>query len=255
MRILIIEDETLIANRLERMLLSVDPTVEVVGKLGSVASVRRFFSGHHVGVDLIMSDIRLGDGLVFDALSAIEEMPHVVFVTAYDEYAVKAFKYNGIDYILKPPSAEDLTMALQRASQLNGTETPSAMLSEIDRSAPVQYRRRFMAEAGMGVHRVIDVDAIALFYIEYSQVWLHTFDGLKAAVSDSLDRLSAELDPAKFFRVNRQHIVNITAVKETKMLWSRKLRLILDDRAGFSGDIVASREKISVLKHWLKGVV
>ncbi|MDE7397578.1 MAG: LytTR family DNA-binding domain-containing protein [Muribaculum sp.] len=254
MKILIIEDEALIASRLERMLLSVDPSVEIVGKLGSVASVRDFFTLRPHDVDLIMSDIRLGDGLVFDALSSIDDKPHVVFVTAYDEYAVKAFKYNGIDYILKPPSAEDLTMALQRARQLGGTVSPSAMLSEINRTTSVQYRRRFMAETGVGVHRLIDVDNIALFYIEYGQVWFRTFDGLKATVEESLDRLSAELDPAKFFRVNRQHIVNIGAIKETKMLWSRKLRLILDDVVGYSGDIVASREKISVLRQWLKGI-
>lgn len=254
MRILIIEDEELIGRRLQRMLTEVDPTVEVVDILRSVKAIVQYFGHTDVPhIDLIMSDIRLGDGLVFEALGALDIKTHIVFVTAYDEYAITAFKYNGIDYILKPPSADDLKAALRRAGSLGAASTPSATLSGLVKQPEVTYRRRFLVETGTDTHRVVDVDNVAYLTTRNGVVWLRTFDDDEAVAGDSLERLSAELDPAVFFRANRQYLVNIAAIDGTTMLWNRKIRVTLKPGLPTGADIVVSREKITGFRNWLKG--
>jgi DNA-binding LytR/AlgR family response regulator len=164
-----------------------------------------------------------------------------------------AFKYNGIDYILKPPSSRDIAEALRRARSLAATSTPAHTLTDFGVAPGKSYRRRFLAESSVGVNRVIDAANVALFRIEYGQVGLVTFDGFTASVKESLDRLEAELDPRIFFRANRQYIVNVNAIEATVMLWTRKLRLALCSAVDCDDEIIVSRERIAPLRQWLKG--
>lgn len=250
MKVLIIEDEHCIADQLERKLRQIDRNVEIVAKLDSVEAARRFFASG-CEFNLIMTDIRLGDGLVFEALEMLDKGAHVVFVTAYDEYAVTAFKYNGIDYILKPPSDDDLVAALERARTLSQTESVAHRIKSLRRDNNKKYRTRFLVSPRRGEHEVIDADNIAYFIKDGFKVRMYTFDGRGVCLTESLDQLIDELDTQTFMRVNRQYILNKHAVGCVTVLLTRKLRVNVCDGVGGNPDILVSREKCSEFKAWL----
>ncbi len=252
MKIVIIEDEVLVASRLENLILSVDRDSKIVAKLYSVEETKTYFSESH-DVDLIMADIRLGDGLVFDALRNLSISTHIVFVTAYDEYAIKAFKYNGIDYILKPPTKDAIQFALNRSLELKNT-TLSETLKFVNKPLNINYRKRFICNFGGGSYRPIDVDEIALININCGIVKLYTFDNTSSVLEETMDKIESELDPKLFFRANRQNIINVNAIDKVINLWNRKIQVKLKFKVPIEEPILISKEKMTRFKNWLNGI-
>lgn len=249
MKVLIIEDEYTISKRLEKMLNEISSDIVVLDKLNSLRSVRNYFTKCFQVPDVIFSDIRLNDGLIFDALHDIDIRSHIVFVTAYDEYAIKAFKFNGIDYILKPPTIESLKFALKRAQDLSG-EHIEENIRFLDKS---QYITRMICNSKGGTSKVVDVNDIAFFNIEYGGVGLKTFDNYRFELDESLDQLASNLDPNLFFRANRQYIININSIESVVNLWNRKLELKLKYPITNQDSILISKEKITQFRNWLSG--
>ncbi|MDE6551913.1 MAG: LytTR family DNA-binding domain-containing protein [Muribaculaceae bacterium] len=253
MRIVIIEDELLVASRLEKLILSVDGDSQIVTKLYSVEETRIYFSKPR-NVDLIMADIRLGDGLVFDALGSLSINSHIVFVTAYDEYAIKAFKYNGIDYILKPPTKEAIQFALNRSLELKNSAFLSETLKFMNNPLNINYRKRFICNFGGGSYRPIDVDEIALININCGIVKLYTFDSTSCVLEETMDKIESELDPKLFFRANRQNIINVNSIDKIVNLWNRKIQVKLKFNIPIEEPILISKEKMTRFKNWLNGI-
>lgn len=248
MKVLIIEDEKTIGRKIERMLKDIDHDIEICAMLESISDILKYFSNDSTIPDVIFSDIRLKDGIVFDALQRLELNSHIVFITAYDEYAIKAFKYNGIDYILKPPTRESLEFALNRSAQLCKSNIRANMISIKDN---VKYIRRLICASKGGTCKIINVEDIAFLSIRYGGVRLATFDNQKFEIDETMDSLENKLNPSVFFRANRQYIININCIDCVTNLWNRKLKINMLDYITCDEEILVSKEKITKFRDWL----
>ncbi len=249
MNILIIEDEKHNADRLIRLLNGCGTNISIFGPLSSVEEVMSFFRAEQE-IDLILSDIRLTDGLSFDALKDIPGDIPVVFTTAYDEYALKAFDYNGIAYLLKPIEKEELIDAIEKSKRLSA-HSATREIAEIYRllqQKPEAYRQRFLVAEKDG-YITVAVSEISYISTELGLVRLFLKNERQHTVEISLDDIDAQLDPTQFFRATRQHIVNITSVKRISNWFNRKTKIILSEYP--DTEIVVGKEKVSRLKQWL----
>ena len=250
MKIIIIEDEKLTAEDLAETILRAEPTAEIISVLSSVKEARAYFNGP-VDADLVFSDIQLGDGLSFEIFRDKEPDIPVIFCTAYDEYALNAFKTNGIDYILKPFSLQTVQAALDKYKNLKKVLSPlpnnlEALLQVLDRGSRV---------ASVLVHykdQIIPVSEkdIALICIRNETTLLKTFDQKSYFITRTLDDLESRLGSG-FFRANRQYLVNRTAVRSVENFGARKLALLLT--LPHDETITVSKEKHTPLMHWLEG--
>ncbi|QES88450.1 LytR/AlgR family response regulator transcription factor [Rhizosphaericola mali] len=250
MNIIIIEDERLTAADLQATIESIDNSLVVVKIIKSIEEGIFYFK-KHVEVDLIFSDIRLGDGLSFEILGPLQ-IP-VIFCTAYDEYALTAFKANGIDYILKPFTDKEVRLAIDKFKQLKGNQTENIQqqyeaLSEIFKySAPkpasllIRLRDKIIP---------IKFEQFALFYLENNIVNAVTFDSETYHPSKTLDELEQMAGDA-FFRVNRQYLIHRNVVKHASNILSRKLSISIN--IPHAADILISREKSPQFLKWLSG--
>lgn len=250
MKIIIIEDERLTAADLSATLTTIDPTIEIVKIIKSVAEGLSYFT-QKIEVDLIFSDIRLGDGLSFEILSPLQ-IP-VVFCTAYDEYALSAFKANGIDYILKPFTEKEVRKSLEKFKQLTGNQEETikqqyAALTEIFKFSPPKPASLLIRHRDMIIP--IKFEQFALFYLENNVVNAVTFDGETYHPSKSLDELE-QIAGNTFFRVNRQYLIHRNAVKHASNILSRKLSISVN--VPHDADILISREKSPQFLKWLSG--
>lgn len=246
MKILIIEDEQPNFLRLKKLLNDIDPTFAVEGPLISQSAVKEYFTAGNKP-DLIISDIRLSDGLVFDAFDDTDCDTRIIFTTAYSEYAVKAFQYNSIHYLLKPIVKEELASAIAKA-----VEQIPERLSEIKQlTAPAAKgapRRRFLVPYRDGFE-IIRADDVAFLKYDCGMLRLYRFNGDSYALDMSIDECDMQLDEDMFFRSNRQFIVNINAIAKLINYWDRKLRVVL---SGFPDEeILVSRDKSKQLREWL----
>jgi len=246
MNILIIEDEQNSALRLKRLLEGMDGNYEVVSIVGSNAAAKSFFASQHPSIDLILSDIQLGDGLSFEALrSAPADIP-VIFTTAYDQYAVQAFKFNSIDYLLKPIDETELKAALLKA--VSSTDTITQILDVLGKGT-VRYRERFLIPYRADEFLIIRASDVSHIVIRDGVVRLCTLSGDTHTLSMTLDEVESQLDPQRFMRVNRQYIVCASAVERISTWFQGKLRIYLK---GFPDDeITISKEKVPAVKRWL----
>lgn len=249
MNVLIIEDERHNADRLARMLKGYDGDICIYGPLTSVVEVRGFFQKNEK-IDLIFSDIRLTDGLSFDALKDVSGDIPVVFTTAYDEYALKAFNYNGIAYLLKPIDKDELAEAVEKSKRMSA---PSGVkeIAEIYRllqGKSEAYRQRFLVVEKDG-YITVPVSEISHISTESGVVRLYLKNRKHHHVDMSLDDIEAQLDPKVFFRANRQQIVNISSVHRLYNWFNRKLRIVLSEYP--DTEIVVGKEKATRLKQWL----
>lgn len=249
MKIVIIEDEQLTAEDLIDILKQVNPANEIVAHLSSVQEGIEFFSKQQQ-IDLIFSDIQLGDGLSFEIYKQIEINTPVIFCTAYDEYALDAFKANGIDYILKPYSRMSIEEALQRYSnlQVGFTSGLQQFSQDLEQNQP--------ANSSILVHHKekiipLKLDEIALAYIRNEMVYLKTFEGVNYMINKSLDELDTMLG-SNFYRANRQYIVNRASVKDVTTFLTRKYLVNLTFQ--FPEQIIVSKEKMTSFLKWLKAV-
>lgn len=253
MNAVIIEDEKLIAEELVYTLRTVDPDIHVVQVLPSVKTAKTYFMNHAMP-DLLFMDIRLGDGLSFEILEAFTLTCPIIFTTAYEEYAIQAFRANGVDYLLKPVQEDELKRAL---TKIRKTNDPSPSLPVdlqqlakffITGNTPSPYKERFVIHA----HQKwipIETSDIAVFYKDQLN-YIYTFKGEKHIYDNvPLEDVEAVLDPKMFFRANRQSLIHIRSIHEVKPYGNQKLMVTL--RPPLKMEIDISREKAPLFKKWV----
>ena len=255
MKILIIEDEQSNADRLKRML---EGEHEIVGVCASNAEVKAFFAdGVHNDVDLILSDIQLGDGLSFESLRTIPEAIPVIFTTAYDQYAVQAFRFNSLDYLLKPIDSEELHAALEKVenksqtSNLKSQTTTDAIaqLLESVKNQSIRYRERFLIPHRSDEYLIIPVSEVSHITIRDGVVRLCTLQGKYHTLNMTLEEVESQLDPQHFMRVNRQYIISAIAVQKLSTYFLGKMCIHMT--AVPNEEIIVSKDKVATVKRWL----
>lgn len=250
MKTIIIEDEKPAARLLQRKLEKLDTAVEIM--LHSVEEAVVWF-GENEHPDLIFLDIQLSDGLSFEIFEKVEVKSAIIFTTAYDEYALKAFKLNSIDYLLKPIDEDDLEVAISKfKTRINTQNKVSLDFEQIKKmlSNPFEksYKKRFTVKIGQHL-KVIATDEIECFYSENKGTYIHTVDNRDYLVESTLELLEQELDPAMFFRVSRKYIIPMHAVREIVMYSNSRLKVILPTYK--DDEVIVSREKVSDFKAWI----
>lgn len=258
MRVLIIEDEIPAVDNLIRLLKEYNPKIEVVGKANSIQKAVEWLSEYAGRLDLIFMDIQLGDGLSFDIFKLIEIRSPVIFITAYHQYAIDAFKVNGIDYLLKPLNYEALFASMKKMERLKEQFAPQsqadqllAITQTLSQLSSKNYKNRFMVKVGEHI-RSVPVEDISLFYAEGRTAYLITNQAKKFIIDHKLESLEEMLDPAHFFRVNRSFILNIRAIREVLVYSGSRLKIILDQET--KEEIIVSREKVNEFKSWFDGI-
>jgi len=250
MRILIIEDEQRNATRLQSLLLEINPDIIVVDILESVSDSVEWFSTNDEP-DLILMDVRLADGLCFEIFSACTITAPVIFTTAYDEYAIRAFKVNSIDYLLKPIDKLELASALNKHKQFSTQNQAGAMISnlvDIIKKPGAVYRSRFLIPIHDG-YKTIIVQDIAYIFSEFKVSHLVLNNTEVQAILFTMDELEEQLNPDLFFRANRQHLISLHSIKSIHNYFNGKLKVMLHGREDV--EIFISREKASLFKQWL----
>lgn len=249
MNVLIIEDEQLAARRLESMILTYDPSVKVLAKLESVEdSVEWFKSNPHP--DLIFLDIHLEDDLSFAIFEKVKVESPIIFTTAFDEYAIRAFKLKSIDYLLKPIVQEDLNNAIAKYKEWNGQKNGidmSALFDMISKKE-VSYRDRFSVSYGQKI-KSFGVSEIAYFYSKEGMTYAVLNDTKHYPVDYSLDNLLNELNPKDFFRINRQYLIKHVAIRQVHIFPKSHLKLELAPKP--AEDVFVSIDKVTTFKKWL----
>lgn len=250
MKIVVIEDEVLIANDLVDILHRIAPSVEIVAQIGSVQEGISFFNENPI-VDLIFSDIHLGDGLSFEIFKEVKSIAPIIFCTAYDSYAIDAFKVNGIDYILKPFSEKNIQEALAGYQRLKDTFQQAAPTLEKTMDEISQNSQSHATILVFHRDKIIPlaVSEIAFAYIRNDAIYLKTFDEKSYLINKSLDELD-QLLGANFYRTNRQFIVNRSAVKDVTTIVNRKYAVNLT--IPFPEQITVSKEKMTSFLKWLR---
>lgn len=255
MRILIIEDEELAAKRMIQLVKEIEPDAEIFGPLDTVVSAVEHLKANP-SYDLMFLDIQLADGRSFSIFEAVKIETPVIFTTAYDEFALKAFDLNSIDYLLKPINKDKLKTAIDKYKKLKeyfGDEVNTRLyeiLKTIRQSDIANYKDRFLVFKGDSL-LPIKTKEIACFYAEDKAVLLLTSDNRRFVISNTLDELEGKLDPRCFFRVNRQFIVAVDAVKKVSNYFGFKLKLDIQPDPGI--EIVISRARVADFKFWMSG--
>ncbi len=227
MRLLIIEDELTAAKRLQRMLHSYDEGIEVLEVIDSVTEAVRFFKEKR-SIDLVLMDVQLSDGMCFEIFKQVQVIVPIIFTTAYDEYALQAFKVNSIDYLLKPIHQNDLDNSLKKYERLNPQENIPDYRSLDTDLAPRQngYKSRFLVKMGSCMQS-IESDEIAYFYSEDKLTYLVTKENKKFIVEFSLEELIKQLDPVRFFKISRQFIISHKMINQIHPYFNNRLKLDL----------------------------
>jgi two-component system, LytTR family, response regulator LytT len=250
MNVVIIEDEVANAARLEKLLKSIDAQLTVVAQLQTVEESVQWISNHATLPELFFMDIQLTDGLSFDIFQKVSIKQPIIFTTAYDEYALQAFKVNGIDYLLKPIKAEELEKALTKAKKFLPDSARNSLLEYlrgIDFSKP-SYRTRFLVSFRDALIP-LNSQEIAYFSSENKTTFLTLYTKERYIIEQTLEELDSELDPSVFFRATRQFIVSRKAISKVHQHFGGKLKLELTPPA--KEEVLLSREKSSSLKEWL----
>lgn len=251
MNVIIIEDEKPSARRLQRLLQQLDLKAEVM--LHSVEESIAWFQ-NHPHPDLIFLDIQLSDGLSFEIFENVKIKSAIIFTTAYDEYALQAFKLNSIDYLLKPIDTDELTTAVnkyqERSAQpqnitLDFSDIKKLLTNPLDR----EYKKRFSVKVGQHL-KLINTSGIECFYSENKGTYLHTSHGRNYLIDTTLDQLENELDPKTFFRINRKFFININAIKDMLSYSNSRLQIKLNSYN--EQDIIVARERVKDFKMWLE---
>ncbi len=247
--ILILEDEPLNAARLQRLLLKIRPDLKIMDVLPSVKKAVDWLSVHP-SPDLVIMDIRLADGLSFEVFKLAELSCPVMFTTAFDEYAIQAFKYNSIDYLLKPVEQEELEAAIRKLENTAQPLQPQYTLIEelMEQIRPKPYRTRFLLPY-RDEYLKIDIADIAFFYSHTAITHARLFNGKQMVIPHTLETLEQELEPRDFFRVNRQYIVHAGAIDKVHNFFNGKLKL--DVKNSPDHEVLVSRTKAASFKTWL----
>ena len=253
MNILIIEDEKPAAEKLALLLKRYDPDITIADVLPSVASAVQWFRNEGNIAELIFMDIRLSDGLCFDIFREVSIRTPVIFTTAYNEYALQAFKVNAIDYLLKPVSYDELYKSMEKLTSLREnladvrsrirTEELNQLISHFSKN----YKSRFMIKIGEHI-RSVKTDDISLFFADGRYVFVLTTKGKEYIIDYKMDELPELLDPEQYFRLNRTFIVNINAIKDVIVYSNSRLKVLLNQAV--DNELIVSREKVVYFKQW-----
>ena len=247
MKVLIIEDEGLAAKMLQKLIHEVEPSAEIVGIMQSIEESVEWLLGNTMP-ELIFADIHLADGSAFAIFEKVDVPCPVIFTTAYDEYALKAFEVNSIDYLLKPISRDDLEKAFKKYRSL-GIGGINAKLADITNESGEtrKYRRLFLVPSR---DRLIpmDINNIAYIYTGIKNVKVTMFDKTSFLLNMNMDEIMSQLDPTKFFRANRQFIVAKTAIKDLTIWFGSRLALNL--KIETPEDVLVSKARASEFKEW-----
>jgi two-component system, LytTR family, response regulator LytT len=250
MKILIIEDEKPAARLLKRKVEKLG--LPVTHMLHSVQEALQWF-GENAHPDLIFLDIQLSDGLSFEIFEKVEIKSAVIFTTAYDEYALRAFRLNSIDYLLKPIDEEDLEAAIAKFRNRSAASPAGLDFDMIRRMLvnPLEkktYKKRFTIRVGQQL-KMVEVGEAECFYSENKGTYLHTFENRDYLLDVTLDQLESELDPADFFRVSRKFIIPMKAIKEINVYSNSRLKVLLPSYK--QDEVIVSRERVGGFREWL----
>jgi two-component system, LytTR family, response regulator LytT len=251
MKILIIEDEDLAVRKLQKTLASVDDSAEVVGVTDSIKSSVEWLM-NNPQPDLILMDIELADGQSFEIFNLTEVKSQVIFTTSYDEFALKAFKVNSVDYLLKPIQKDELEAALNKFKKLHANNSEiniDNLVKELQQKLqPKEYRKRFLVKFVQKLISV-EIDEIAYFYSDGRLNIFKTIEGKKFVVDYTMDELEEMLDPQKYFRISRSFYVSINCIGKIEDYFGN--RLILQLKPDVDKEVLVSREKVMDFKRWM----
>lgn len=249
MNILLIEDEEPAAKRLHKMIMEIEPAAAVSDNIVSIVSGIKWLKENETP-DLIISDIQLADGLSFEIFKAADVHCPVIFTTAYDQYAIEAFRVNSIDYLLKPVKKEELAIAISKYKKLQQA-APTLNIEQLLKSIQPQtqdYKKRFVVRYGEHI-KTIGIEDVAYFYTEDKINFLTTKENRRFTIDFNLDALESMLDPAAFFRINRQYIICIHSIAE--MFAYSKSRVLVKLNPPAKHETVVSTERSADFKLWL----
>lgn len=251
MKTLIIEDEMHTAKSLAKMLKEIEPNIDVVNTIDSVEESIHFIS-NHPEIELIFMDIQLSDGVSFEIFKEIKVDVPIIFTTSYDEYAIKAFEVNSIDYLLKPVEESVLRKSLDKlkniSRQVNQNQKIEALLNQVH-IITQEYKSRFLVKTTKGF-TVIAVTDVAYFYIEDHLVFLKTHKNQRFAVDYTLDEIEKMLNPKDFFRLNRQFIASLPSIGQIENYFNNTVSVKL--HPPIDTQIIVSRYTIKEFKEWLE---
>lgn len=259
MKILIVEDEELAVKKLKKTLSSVDEAADVVGETDSIQSTVNWLQSNPTP-DLILMDIELADGQSFEIFNHTQVKSPVIFITSYDEYALKAFKVNSVDYLLKPVQKEDLQAALEKYREMKKIYTPEPepasnsisldlLVKELQQKLQTkEFRKRFLVKHGQKLVSV-EVGEIAYFFSDGRLNFFKTFDNKKFVVDYTMDELNDMLDPERYFRISRSFFISVDSVAQIHDYFGNRLLLHLKPET--DKEAIVSREKVTDFKTWL----
>ncbi|MEM6524136.1 MAG: LytTR family DNA-binding domain-containing protein [Bacteroidota bacterium] len=247
MEAIIVEDESLSAERLHHLVRKIDVSIKITNTLNSMESAIEWFRDNS-HPDLIFLDIQLGDGSAFDFLEEINVTSSIIFTTAFDEYAIRAFKFNSIDYLLKPIDQGALTTAIGKfRDQSIKTNKRPQNIQAIKKIIKNDYQKRFLIKVGEQ-YKNLQVEDIAFFSSYDGHCYVTTNSGDNLPIDHSLDQLVDRINPLDFFRVNRQFIANSESIHEIHTYFNSRLVIRLRPN---NTEVIVSRDRVNDFKHWL----
>ena len=254
MKVLIIEDEFYASDRLKKLLFKIDPSIEILEIIETVEKAILWLEENEEP-DLMFVDIQLSDGISLEIFEKIQVECAIIFTTAYDEYAIQAFKVNSIDYLLKPINQKDLKNSIEKFNRLKDKyavevrKNLELLLNQINLKKE-NYKTRLLVKTG-SVMQSIDIEKIAFFFIKNQLCYLMTKNKERFALDYNLDKIEKSVNPEIFFRINRQMIVSQKAIKTIHPFFSS--RLLLDLKPEFTEDVIVSKRKAGLFKKWMGG--
>jgi two-component system LytT family response regulator len=255
MKVLIVEDEPLAAAQLAALLAQLKPTAEIVAVCDTVESTVSWFEKNPLP-DLAFFDIQLGDGLSFEIFKNIELKIPVIFTTAYDQYALQAFKVNSIDYLLKPIDKGEMALALAKFDQFHNLQTqqitPELIRSLIASVGKKEYKKRFLVKVGTHL-RSVNTEEVLFFYSFQKGTYLKASDGRNYLLDQTLEVIEQLIDPEFFFRINRKYMVSLMSITDVHVYSNSRLKLKV--RSQEEDDFLVAREKVKAFKDWMEGKI
>lgn len=252
MKVIIIEDEKLSADRLSKLIEQYDPSVEIIKRIDTIKnSVSWFDSG--IEADLAFMDIQLADGISFEIFEKCSVNIPVIFTTAYDQFAIRAFKVNSIDYLLKPIGFKELKFAIDKYKNMGiernlSVDINKEVIQDTKEFLTNQFKKRFIVKVGEHLH-TISVDNILCFFSQEKATFLKTRDNKKFLIDYPLEQLEMVVSPEKFFRINRKYLISIDSINSIVTYSNSRLKLSISNMD--DDDIIVSRDKVNAFKEWL----
>ena len=245
-RVFILEDEAPAAKRLSKLISQAEADCEIVGMADSVKATVKWLSANPAP-DLAFFDIQVADGLSFEVFDWVEMPCPIIFCTAYDEYAIKAFKVNSIDYLLKPTDLDEVKAAITKFKNLKSSQAPADLVETLQ-SITKSYKERFLVKIGEHIKTVATED-ILYFYSVDKATFAHTSSGQNYLLDLSLEKVEKMIDPKQFFRINRKYLISIAAINDIVSYSNSRLRILLKDSKEM--DAIVARERVAEFKSWL----